>query len=75
MARATTCQLDDRRIDITEALALRTHGRKQPREALDFLCIQCGKPVRPHKESVYGAAHFEHLRCNPNCSLSDPARC
>jgi len=44
MARATTCQLDDRRIDITEALALRTQGRKQAREALDFRCIQCGNP-------------------------------
>ena len=38
-------------------------------------CIECHAPVRAHKLSVNGmAAHFEHLKSNPSCSLSDRRR-
>ena len=74
MPRATTCQLDDQRIDVTEALNLRDLARKLRNKPPDFRCLQCDGPVLPHKESRYGAAHFEHRKRNPSCPLSDPAR-
>ena len=34
-------------------------------------CIECGRPVRIHKQSSNGMrAHFEHHSTNPSCSLS-----
>ena len=52
-----------RRLSIDEAVALRPQNKR---------CIECHKPVRAHKRSINGmAAHFEHLRENPTCSLSD----
>ena len=74
MARATTCHLDDRLINVAVAIDQRDLAREQGRESPYFRCRECGRPVRPHKESGYGAAHFEHLERNPNCPLSDPAR-
>ena len=70
MARAVKCTLDGREISVKEAIAL----RKGKRMNIGFRCTECNKHVRPHKESLYGAAHFEHLRRNPQCRLSDPAR-
>jgi hypothetical protein len=36
-------------------------------------CVECKMPVRPHHASADGmAAHFEHRRRNPACSLSHP---
>jgi hypothetical protein len=49
-------------IDVDEAL--RTSGAKR--------CVECRQTVKPHKASDKGvAAHFEHLKRNPNCSLSE----
>jgi hypothetical protein len=38
-----------------------------------FVCIECGKSVRPHKEGGNAAAHFEHLNRNADCPLSHKA--
>jgi hypothetical protein len=70
VARAVTCNFEGREISVENAIALRSGDRKN----IDFRCIECGKPVRPHKGSPYGAAHFEHLRRNSKCRLSDPER-
>jgi len=70
MDRAITCNFDEREISVEDAIALRTGNNKN----ISFWCTVCNKPVRPHKKSSYGAAHFEHLRRNPKCRLSDPER-
>lgn len=74
MVRATTCKLNDLLIHVTVALHLRDFAREEGIESPDFRCSQCNEPVRPHKESEDGEAHFTHLEHNPNCPLSDPAR-
>lgn len=66
MPKATTCKLNDRTIDITEALALRARKRD-----IVFRCAKCGEHVRAHKKgTTEQAAHFEHLSANPRCPLS-----
>lgn len=70
MPRATTCMLGNRRIVIEDAIDLRDSAIQRP----DFRCVKCGEPVIPHKESLYGDAHFEHVERNPECPLSDPER-
>ena len=37
-------------------------------------CPECGKPVRPHEAGGGQAAHFEHVKRKPNCSLSHRRR-
>jgi hypothetical protein len=70
MPRATTCVLNGEVIDVVEAL--RRKSRLTPSMTADFRCTECGKGVRPHKDGGHGAAHFEHLRRNAECSRSDP---
>jgi hypothetical protein len=43
---------------------------KVPNGNLGFMCPQCQKPVKPHSDGMQGP-HFEHLKRNPKCSLSD----
>jgi ribosomal protein L32 len=74
MARSTTCYFGSgegrRLVHIKEALALRS-----PKLPFRGECPECGETVRPHQAAKSGmSAHFEHLRRNKNCSLSDPAR-
>jgi hypothetical protein len=64
--KATRCKLNDRTIDIDEALTLRAR-RSRP----VFRCLECGEPVRAHKKgTTHQAAHFEHRTANPRCPLS-----
>ena len=74
MPRLTTCVLGTSTIDVGEALRLRDAARAARRPRPDFCCGTCAKPVRPHKASGHGDAHFEHLERNPHCPHSDPAR-
>ncbi len=74
MTRANTCVLDSHRIGITEAIELRDAAHRHHEDVPDFRCRRCGKPVRPHKASSYGEAHFEHHERNAGYALSDPAR-
>jgi hypothetical protein len=52
-------------VDVDEAIG--ATGRKR--------CIECQQDVKPRQsKTVAGAAHFEHVKRNPACSLSVPRR-
>ena len=74
MPRATTCLLNGNVIGVKDALDYRENARLRGKPTPDFRCIECHEFVRPHREGGNAAAHFEHLRRNPDCSLSDPER-
>jgi len=74
MAKMTTCLLNGGTIDIDEALGLRESAAHRRIARPEFLCTECGRPVRPHKSGGDAAAHFEHLERNPDCSLSHTPR-
>lgn len=74
MPRAVTCLLNKSQITIEHALNLRRDAKGGGSSRLDFRCSACQQPVKPHKESAYGAAHFEHMERNEKCTLSDPSR-
>ena len=69
MPKATTCVIG---IDVANALRdfVDQLHLKVPNGDLGLRCIKCGKPVKPHA-SKGKSAHFEHLRRNKKCSLSD----
>ena len=69
MPRAVQCRVGKETISIREALRRRKSQGRFVGQGLE-----CGEDVRAHKESKHGGAHFEHLRRNPACSLSDPHR-
>ena len=69
MPKSQESLLGSKKIMVDEALRLRDDSNGQ---RIDFRCIECGEAVRPHKESSHGASHFEHLRGNPKCKLSEP---
>ena len=74
MPRATTCLLNTKEIGVDQALRLRDQAKQAHQPKLDFRCSDCGNEVNPFKDSSHGAAHFEHLRRNAACPLSDPER-
>ena len=74
IARAEKCIMEGKEITVEKALTIRDASPSGGRKALGFICIECGKAVRPHKAGGNGAAHFEHLERNPQCQLSDPFR-
>ncbi len=74
MPRATSSLLKGEAVSVDEALLLRELNTRQMQPRLDFRCLKCDKPVRPHKDGTHGAAHFEHFERNPMCPLSDPSR-
>ena len=74
MARATACELAGQTITIDAALQLRDQNRRRGASKPDFRCVECDEPVRAHKGSDYGQAHFEHLSRNSTCRLSDAGR-
>ena len=74
MPRSTNCYLGRREVSIDEALRLRDDPERRRNVLLDFRCVDCGNPVRPHKDSKTTSAHFEHHRRNAACPLSDPQR-
>lgn len=74
MPRAITCILSTAEISFERALFIRDGGDVTLRDmASRFVCIECGKSVRPHKEGGNAAAHFEHLNRNADCPLSHKA--
>lgn len=74
MPLAETCLYQSDEISVEKAITLRGDKQQRKKRILDFRCIKCHKPVRPHRSGKKSAAHFEHLERNPNCSLSHPAR-
>jgi hypothetical protein len=74
MPRATECTLDKKIVSINEAIRVRDVKRASHQTYPAWRCTECKKPVRPHAAGSQGAAHFEHLKRNSKCSLSDPER-
>lgn len=74
MPRAQESLLNGRLVGINDAIEDRDNARRIGQPFPDWRCVQCGRPIRPHRASNHGAAHFEHLERNPNCPLSDPPR-
>jgi hypothetical protein len=70
MPRARQCLIDIELANTLRAL-VDAMGLAVPRGDLGFRCVQCGMPVKPHAGSSRHDAHFEHLKRNPRCSLSD----
>ena len=66
--------MKDSIVGISLANALRSvadsMNLKVPGGDLGFLCPECRKPVKPHKDGMQGP-HFEHLKRNHDCPLSD----
>lgn len=72
MPRSTSCLLLSREISVEEALDIRDSKDKAVRhQKLSMICVDCHKPVRPHKAGKISGAHFEHHERNPACPLSD----
>lgn len=74
MPKATECVIG---IDVANALRhlIEQMPVKIRNGNLGMRCTECGKPVKPHSSKGKGkSAHFEHLKRNPKCSLSDTLR-
>jgi hypothetical protein len=69
--RAQECLISIEVANALRALAA-AMGLEVPNGDLQFRCKQCGEAVKPHRASAAQGAHFEHLRRNPACPLSDP---
>ena len=72
MAKATSCELGGRKVDIEEGLQLRDEAVRCRKPYPEFCCRECGECVQPQKEGTTGqVAHYEHRRgtVSPNCSL------
>lgn len=68
MPRSTTATVGTSRRKVSVNEALDGIGE-------EYRCFECRQRVRPHRQGRNGqAAHFEHLRRNANCRLSDPKR-
>jgi hypothetical protein len=70
MPKTTTCNLDGRLVEVSEALQLRDRAKVLKAALPLFRCRECGEQVRPHKRGTTGQeAHFEHRVRNLRCSL------
>ncbi len=74
MPRAITCLFNHDEICVCRAIKIKEATKTTERKNLEFMCVECGARVRPHKAGGNMADHFEHLIRNPKCNLSDPAR-
>lgn len=70
MRAAKQCSYHGRTIQVEEALEIREDPRTPRRNESEFLCLECGEQIWPHRSSDNGEAHFEHLRRNTGCSFS-----
>jgi len=69
MPMSTDCLTKNGRKRFTVIKALTFEGD----ERRGLVCVECRRRVIPHSaaEDRTQAAHFEHFRRNPKCSLSD----
>jgi len=74
MPMAISCLLNKKTIGVEEALRLRDEAKRVGQPRPDFLCVDCRKAVKPHRDGGDGAAHFEHFERNPVCTLSHHLR-
>lgn len=71
MRAAIECRYEGRTITVEDALSIRDGSTRSNQIALEFLCIECGDPIKPHTAGENSAAHFEHyLSRNYSCSYS-----
>jgi 5-methylcytosine-specific restriction protein A len=68
MATAVNCNYNGKLITVNEAMNIKSSNEGM--RALAFKCTECDNPVRPHRSGGKVSAHFEHLKRNPECSLS-----
>lgn len=74
MPTAIKCLFNGRTIDVTYAIELRGRTSANAGKSLEFKCVECRRPVRPHQTGGHVVAHFEHLARNEKCSLSHRAK-
>jgi hypothetical protein len=58
-------------LTIKAALGLKQLLKKSNLPVPRFLCSYCRRPVKPESQGRTTAAHFEHLKRNLDCPLSD----
>ena len=58
-------------LKIEAALDLKQLLKKSRLPVPKFLCSYCNRPVKPKSKGRTTAAHFEHLKRNLDCPLSD----
>lgn len=68
MPKMTECLIG---VDLANALGRVMNQLRLKKGTVKFLCPDCRKSVKPHEASEGQAAHFEHLRRNPDCPRSD----
>lgn len=69
MPASITCSYNGKLVDIEEALRIKKQlGKMLPARA--FVCVECSKPVKPHRGGAGNSPHFEHIDRNSRCSLS-----
>jgi hypothetical protein len=61
-------------LKIDQVLQLKQSLKKDGEPVPKFLCSHCMRPVRPLKKSDTTAAHFEHLKRNIQCPLSEKSK-
>jgi len=58
-------------LTIETALRLRQRLKQSRLPVPKFLCSYCKRPVKAESKGRTNAAHFEHLKRNLNCPLSE----
>ncbi len=69
MPKSTQCLID---VDVAKAIIQLIRATGAKKITAQFYCPECGRNVEPHFKN--SKAHFEHLKRNAACSLSDPSR-
>ena len=73
MPLSVECLHLGRTVDVQEAIRIKTSWRRgQPKPI--FLCKECRQVVTPHQSKTGHTPHIEHIKRNPNCSLSNRKR-
>jgi competence CoiA-like predicted nuclease len=59
-------------VDVAKAIIQLMRATGAKKLMAQFYCPECGRKVEPHFKN--SKAHFEHLKRNAACSLSDRSR-